>query len=502
MKRILVLHALNSSSRMTSIIHAYALPEYFPENLYIFHHLNAPVTEALMSISFDGVILNYCFLSYLQSDNHNYRNNFGFIRDMQCAKIAICQDDYTRNEMRDDWLQSIGINEIYSPIEQHLDILYPKCSAAGTGFHIGLTGYVSTAQNDIYKAVQKPWHERTIDIGTRVRDLPAYYGSHGIRKGKMVEPFKTHCQNAGFVVDMSTDPKDVITASGWLRFMGNCKFTLGSKGGASLADPTGSIRNSVEEYLDKHPRAEFSDIETACFPGMDMKYVYSAISPRLFEAASLNICQILTRDNWPGGLVEYEDYIPIDDDLANVNEVISIMRDENHCQQIANNCRIKLIDSGNFDYSTYASRVLSHIPDNQEVLSSTEISALDEHFSVLEPFAKLRQVYGGALERVFCRYLELNQRAGQLDIAYNLLSCNPSSYTGSWRSMLDNDLPPPNIAYLAGIAEVCHLIHSHNPSLLNSARKIAGAFLNNEISTINLLAWDMCEAFLNTSQSA
>ena len=37
--------------------------------------------------------------------------------------------------------------------------------------------------------------------------------------------------------------------------------------------------------------ATFDELEIACFPGQDMKRVYSAIGPRLFEAAIARSCR-------------------------------------------------------------------------------------------------------------------------------------------------------------------------------------------------------------------
>ncbi len=493
MRRILVLHRISSTSRLTTVTHAFALPQYCPDNLYVYHHINAPVTEALKSICFDGVILNYCFLSYIRSDNLDYREVYAFLKDIQCCKIALCQDDYTRNEILDNWLFEIGITNIFSPIEKHLNILYPKCFAAGKKFHMGLTGYVSSAQELIYHSSYTDWNKRTIDVGTRVRKLPAYYGRHGVNKGKIIEPVSEFFQKAGFVVDMSTDPRDVITAGNWLKFMGNCKFTLGSKGGASLTDPTGSIRKCVDEYLNRYPDAPFEDIEAHCFAGLDMKYDFSAISPRLFESASLDVCQILTREEWPGGMVEYEDYIPLESDLSNIDEVISIMRDDDHCQKITANCRVKLIDSGLFDYSKFAASILALIPENKNTFSSDELDQLNAHFSVLEPFTKLRSIDGGALVAVFCRYLHLNARAGQIDLACELIASDPTNFESTWKAALSGSLPPSNLQYLAGISEICKLICDHDIRLIECARKIADNCLGGELSSINLSTWDLCE---------
>ena len=123
------------------------------------------------------------------------------------------------------------------------------------------------------------------------------------------------------------------------------------KGGASLHDPYGLTHTKVQAYLARHPEASFDEVERKCFKGKDMKHEFTAISPRLFESSMAGTCQILQRDDYLGVLEPWRDYIPLERNYSNVNEVVSTMRDLDKCQEIVTNARIALVDSQMFDYS-------------------------------------------------------------------------------------------------------------------------------------------------------
>ena len=158
-------------------------------------------------------------------------------------------------------------------------------------------------------------------------------------------------RRAGFIVDVSTRVEDSFVGKSWFEFLASCKFTVGMKGGASLHDPIGFLHTKVNSYLVRHPNAKFDEIEQKFFRGKDMKYKFSAISPRLFESASAGTCQILQHDDYLGVLEPWRDYIPLEVDFSNVDEVVLSMRDLEKCQEIANNATRNLIESGLFNYS-------------------------------------------------------------------------------------------------------------------------------------------------------
>jgi len=206
-----------------------------------------------------------------------------------------------------------------------------------------------------------PFRQREIDVGYRARALPAYFGKLGRIKSELGDHFRSGMRGHDLRLDISTHPRDVLVGDAWLRFLGNCKFTLGCESGSSLLDARGEIRECVEMQLQRNRSATFDELEMACFPGQDMKRVYSAIGPRLFEAAIARSCQILTPGNYAGALRPGEHYIPIAFDCSDADEVFEQMQDEKANEARIDACYRALVENPKFRYRHFVSGLLAQI---------------------------------------------------------------------------------------------------------------------------------------------
>lgn len=493
MKRILVLHALNAASRRTTIDHIYSLPTYRPEHLYVFQNINAPMSPELKSVQFDAIIFNYCFLS--QRSAHNFFDvqvdRFAFLKDHPAKLIAIAQDDYTDSKFLDNWLYDIGVDVIFSPIDRNLEVIYPKCSTIAE-FRMGYTAYTNSAQIEQLKQYVTPFSQRTIDVGTRVRKLPPHYGRHGVLKGFLAEQFAEIAKTKGFNVDISTDPTDVKLGSEWLNFIGSCRFTIGSKGGASLNDPIGDIRRSVAAYMADYPEAPYEDVEAACFPGQD-KYVFSAISPRLFEAATLRTGQILYVDDYPGDLQPYEDYIPIREDFGNLDEVFELMRDDERALSMIESCYQKLIASRAFDYSAFVDDVLDCVPERKAKFSKSEAEALRAHALRLQPYQQLHERLGGTLQYALKRVLDVSNYNNQVDLLFDLVEAKRAgrSIAGYHAAHAEVSHDPVTDDFLAMGAQLITM--ADMAGCLDQVELLLGEFTSGRAIRENFYPWDLCE---------
>jgi len=85
---------------------------------------------------------------------------------------------------------------------------------------------------------------------------------------------------------------------------------------------------------------------------------FSAISPRLFEATALGVCQILETDFYVDGLTAWKHYLPLESDFSNIKSVFDVMRDRERCVEIAEECQNLLLFSGDHTYESLVHRIL------------------------------------------------------------------------------------------------------------------------------------------------
>lgn len=363
--KVLVIHALRPTSRQTTIDHLTSFSKHMSGADVQYLHFQQPIPKECASASPDLVIVNYDFLNYRFTPLWPFiKNRHKDIAQRATKLVAIVQDDFWGSKLIDDWCIDWDVDRILTSVDTNLDVLYPR-STKHKEFKVCLTGYVNETETSETTSLS----ERPIDLGQRVRDTSPHLGRLAQAKSVQAQVMADAARRAGFTVDVSTQVEDSFIGKSWLEFLKSCKFTVGMKGGASLHDPIGLLHTKVNSHLVRHPNAKFDEIERKFFLGRDMKYKFSAISPRLFESAAAGTCQILQRDDYLGVLQPWRDYLPLEVDFSNIDEVISSMRDLEKCQEIADNAAQSLIKSGLFHYSKFVETVIAGLLDKSKTPS-------------------------------------------------------------------------------------------------------------------------------------
>ena len=343
---VLVIHALRPTSRQTTIDHLLAFREHLPNADVQYLHFAQPLPSDIAdNVAPDLLVVNYDYLNYRFSPLWSYiKNRHRDIARRSGKVVAIAQDDFWAHRLLDNWCVSWDVDRVLTPIDNDLDVLYPRTSKRAE-FRTVLTGYAPSRVNDT-----PPLHERPIDLGQRVRMMPPHLGKYAQEKADQAVRLASAARSAGFIVDVSTRVEDSLVGDAWPQFLRQCKFTVGMKGGASIADPYGLLYNKVESYRHRHPDSNLTTDMFGFLKRRDKKYKFSAISPRLFEAASEGVCQILRPDNYLGVLEPGKHYIPLNAEVSNVDAVLTAMTDIDSAHEIVNSARKVLIESGQFGY--------------------------------------------------------------------------------------------------------------------------------------------------------
>lgn len=360
--KVLVLHNLGNPAAAPAFLsnHLWALRNSCPEHHYVYHDIGVDSPGGLGGIDFDAVILDVTLLwARWAEDNRleRIKRDYQFIKDLPAVKIALPQDEYDCNEILDDWLCEWNVDLVFSVIDGNWDVLYPKYSKIGT-IRLAYTGYID---DSLLRVRPVPWNDRPIEIGYRARKLPPYFGSLGETKWRIGLEVKRLADRAGVVTDIVVGDGGALLGDSWLKFINECRFSLGANSGSSLLDPVGAIQRSVRAYMAEHPRAPFDEVERNCFPGLDRIHEFTAISPRVLEAGMLESCQILVEGNYSGILKPWEHYIPIKPDASDFDTVLRAMRDRALCAELVANCKTTLLDFKGLRYESYARSIIDAV---------------------------------------------------------------------------------------------------------------------------------------------
>lgn len=373
---ILILHALGDPKQAPRFLkeHVYCLQNNDRKSNYLYHDVALPLPRYVTDIEFDAIILDVSFLAMRWASAQQFKqikSDYAFIKSSNAVKLAFPQDEYDCNELLDEWMCDWNVDVVVSVISSHHDHLYPTFSRLKR-IEFGFTGYLD---ENLLRHCITPFEERSIDIGYRARKLPPYFGRVGETKWTIGRDVQIAATQAGLRTDIVLGDGGTLFGEDWLNFINDCKFTLGANSGSSLLDPRGEIQRAVRRLLAERPHATFSEIEQACFPGKDGHQQYTAISPRVLEAAVLESCQILVVGDYSGILTPWEHYIPIKPDASDFHEVMEAIRDKQQVSRITKNCKSAILDRQDLRYETAAHKTLKlieeHVPSRSISRSST-----------------------------------------------------------------------------------------------------------------------------------
>jgi hypothetical protein len=180
--------------------------------------------------------------------------------------------------------------------------------------------------------------------------MPAHLGKHAQAKSNQAVQFADAARSAGFTVDVSARVEDSLVGAAWPEFLTKCKFTVGMKGGASIADPYGLMYTKVESIRLRQPNRHVTSESLRFLRRRDGKHMFTAISPRLFEAAAAGTCQVLRPDNYMGVLEPWKHYIPLAADHSNIAQVFAAMANREQAEAMVKQTQATLIESQQFSY--------------------------------------------------------------------------------------------------------------------------------------------------------
>ena len=356
--KVLLLHGLEPASRQTTVdyVSAFMNSKYSVQltvaNIFGF------MPDSLSKMQFDLAVVTTEALSHRTTPFwKSLESRIATAMKSSLRKVIMPQDDYTDSRKLDKLVVKAGIDTIYSPLIKGLDLIYPKSSARGVSFVEALTGYFDASKMNTRKELAFPFRERPIDVGQRVRKLPPQFGEIGIRKFEIADVLSKEAKSRGQIVDFSSDPNDVMLGEEWFEFLGKTKFTVSCRGGSSIVDPKGIIASRLSNLHKYFPKmGEEKAFRVASWP----KHItgdFDAVSPRLFDAAMMGVCQVLLEDEYMG-MQPWEHYIPLKRDYSNIDEVFEAMAIPGLAEKIVINSQNFLLDSTKFSYESLVESML------------------------------------------------------------------------------------------------------------------------------------------------
>ena len=363
-KNILIIYScLSYSLRATTWEHFNSFRYYSSERVFYLNLAYKKVPWYIKCHEFDLIIFHTLFFTshWIGLEAFNKLLNKALVlKNVNTIKVMIPQDEFINSELYCDFIKKFKIKCVFSVAPENTwKNIYSNINFENVKiFHV-LNGYLDDRKLPYIKRLSKSMNNRVIDIGYRTAGKPLYwFGRHGFLKEDIAKVFLEKAPSKGLKIDISTENKDVVLGKAWYRFLANCKYTIGVESGTSMIDPSGSIKNDVEKYLDNNPTASFEEVESSCFPHKDGSCNVFAVSPRHLEACATRTCQVLTKGEYGNILKPGKHYIELEKDFSNIDEVLDVINNDKERMRIINCAYNDIVLSGEYTNSKFVEVVL------------------------------------------------------------------------------------------------------------------------------------------------
>lgn len=301
---------------------------------------------------FDAIGIHYTLHLSDPSDYYLGKKSLERITSFRGLKCVWMHDEYRRVQRVTDTLKKIGVDVIFSLASGDvLQALYPKKDLPQTKLVTVLAGYVPLQENE---DAFIPIKDREIDVGYRARRPPFWLGTLGQEKIEIASKFTQARETRDLKTNISVEEGDRLYGDDWKKFLQNTKTVLCVESGSSIIDFSGEIEESVEAFCKENKNCSFKDVFDKFLRNRDSVLKINPVSPRVFEAAVYKTTIIAFKGEYSGILVPWRNYIPLEKDLSNIDEVISCVNDTSFLDKISENAWEDLIGKEQFSYLSFS----------------------------------------------------------------------------------------------------------------------------------------------------
>ena len=122
---------------------------------------------------------------------------------------------------------------------------------------------------------------------------------------------KDICKKHQIQVDIEyEDTKRFNNSGDWYNFLLSGRATLATESGANIFDWDGTLKTSIQAYLQENPKATYQEI-AKIFLKEDGAILMNQISPKIFQAIMCRTALILYEGEYSGVVLPGKHYISL-----------------------------------------------------------------------------------------------------------------------------------------------------------------------------------------------
>lgn len=303
--------------------------------------------------SFHAVVIHYSIL--IISDSHLPKAYRDAIARFGGLKVLFLQDEYRWINRIVHRMCDLGIHVLFSVLrpETARTVYHERCGLNDCVIFSTLPGFIPEA---LVRTTVPLIRQRRIHATYRTREVPYWLGQHSRQKVEIAAGFQALADTCGLRVDIATGEEDRVYGQHWVDLILSGKAILGTEGGASIFDFDSQVEQACDDYLRRHPGADFDEVHRNVLATHEGNVVHGALTPRVFEAIALRTALVLFPGRYAGILQPGRHYVVLQRDFSNAAEVVDKLRDDDYLQELVDRTYEDVVGAGVYSYAAAVSQ--------------------------------------------------------------------------------------------------------------------------------------------------
>lgn len=350
--------------RSSQYAHISSFKKYIPNSKVFCVNLGmGSCPNFIKYLEFDLIIFDWSFVGQRADRDFFIKiiDKLSFLQDCKGIKITLPQDEFTSMDLLNQFIIDFNVGHVFSVApESEWPKIYPNIDLSKTKFHRILTGYLDELSIKNFSQLNA-FDNRRFDIGYRTVST-ASWGRFNLMKATLAQVFTEKSLQYKLNCDIKIGEKYFHLGNKWFEFLSDCKYTLGIEGGSRILDWDGSIWMLVNESQRNIKISSSEDLADSFVPlNREGEINVVAISPRHLEACITKTVQILVEGDYNNILLPNIHYIPLKEDLSNVDDILISLSDDVNRKRIADNAYNDIVKSGKYTYNAFIDLLLKNI---------------------------------------------------------------------------------------------------------------------------------------------
>jgi hypothetical protein len=307
-------------------------------------------SNSIVLDSFDAIVIHYSVrLPFGQlSDACQQR-----LQKFSGLKTLFIQDEYDGTILTHKIINLVPFDLVFSVVPQKsLEKIYPRHKFPHTKFVTNLTGYVPENLVRQYKGVDSP-SKRPLKVGYRGRVLPLRYGRLGQEKSQIGYGVRDYCIAHQIDFDIECDEGSRIYGEKWYKFISSMRAMLGSESGSNIFDWDSLLEQEIQDYQSRHSNSTHDEIYCDILQDREIDGLMNQISPKIFEMVAAKTIMVLFEGEYSGVVEPHTHFFPLKKDLSNLDKIITLLKDDDLVDEMAECAYRDIIASGKFSYEEF-----------------------------------------------------------------------------------------------------------------------------------------------------